>query len=323
MAGIACPTFLRGRRMRVTRLDNAGRPVYGAQAFVVTAGFVSVELGAEVEDGEETTVTNASGEICVSEKSPDQVKWRNITMTFCQVDPDLIQMINPTAKKVLDGHGNTVGWRTTQALSGDAGFALEIWTDLANVDATVVDPDGEGAWGYVLLPWCVGGAPGDLTIENGALSFVFNGTTKVGGGWGVGPYNITMANAKCGPLLTPILSDEDSHIQIVSCKPPVAACGAQLLASPPKIVSVLEDTTDDTRMTVKVTAVNDPVTPAKELTVYYGDGTAGVKFMPPAVPAPYKYANAGTYTIEVQQDTGPRATHQVTVPFTTAQQDPQ
>lgn len=315
MAGIACPTFLRGRRMRVTRLDNAGRPVAGDCAFVVTKGFVSVELGAEVEDGEETTVTNAAGEVCVSEKACDQLKWRNVTITFCQVDPDLIQIINPTYKKVIDAAGNTVGWRGSTNLSCDTGYALEIWMDTANVDSSVVPAYADGVWGYLLLPWVVGGAPGDLTIENGALSFVFNGRTKAGGGWGVGPYDITKIGTNDpAPLASPIQADEDMDLELVYLQPPDAQCGCQKLLSPPIIQTLEADATDDTKMTASLLPKNSTDGAGKDLSVNWGDGTPTVSATD-GTAVTHKYTTPGTYTVILMQEDSPSTSQTITVPF--------
>ncbi|MFI6326575.1 PKD domain-containing protein [Nonomuraea sp. NPDC050556] len=301
--------------MRVTRLDNAGRPISSACAFVVTSGFVSVELGAEVEDGEETTVTNAAGEICVSEKACDQLKWRNVTITFCQVDPDLVQIINPTYKKVVDAAGNTVGWRGSSSLSCDTGYALEIWMDTTNVDNTVIPSYADGVWGYLLLPWVVGGAPGDLTIENGALSFVFNGRTKSGGGWGVGPYDITkIGTAKPAPLATPIAADEDMDLELVYLTPPAAQCGCQTLLGAPIIQDLSKDSTDNTNMTASLTPKNSVDGTGKRLSINWGDGTPTVAAVD-SVAQTHQYAAAGTYTVILMQEDSPSTSQSATVPF--------
>jgi hypothetical protein len=59
--------LVRGRKMRVTRLDGCGRPMYGDCASVVSEGFISVALTANTNEGEAINVTNAAGKTCVSD----------------------------------------------------------------------------------------------------------------------------------------------------------------------------------------------------------------------------------------------------------------
>lgn len=315
-----CFTPIRGRRMRVTKVDPLGRPIPGECAFVVTSGFVSVEMTAEIEEGETTTVRTAGGDICVSERGCDQLNWYNVTINFCQVDPDLFAMINPSWTKLLDYRGDTIGWEESHNYSCDAGFGLEIWSDVSGYVPT--DPNALGAWVYYLLPNVVGGTLGDLTIENGAVTFTINGRTKKGSQWGRGPYNV-MANppdGACGPLITPFNPESPRRIFLTTCPPPDAACGCQPLSNPDGPQStVWEDTADTTRMTVKASAVG-----TGPFTVSWGDGNS--EDLPAGVSGlAHRYGAPGTYTIAIYPTADPtKATyHRVTVPFTGAIPEPQ
>ena len=57
--------LVRGRTMRVTKTDGCCAPAYGPDNQVVTDGFVSVALTANITDAEEITVVNANGKTCV------------------------------------------------------------------------------------------------------------------------------------------------------------------------------------------------------------------------------------------------------------------
>ena len=85
-----CFTPIRGRRMRVTRVNNLGRPVYGPNAFAVTGGFISIQMSPEVSEGEEIEIKTAAGEICVAEKSCDTLRWWTVQIEFCRVDSFLL-----------------------------------------------------------------------------------------------------------------------------------------------------------------------------------------------------------------------------------------
>jgi hypothetical protein len=52
-----CLSLVKGRRIRVTRLDNCGRPVYGDDSQVVSKGFISVGFTANTTESDEINVT--------------------------------------------------------------------------------------------------------------------------------------------------------------------------------------------------------------------------------------------------------------------------
>ena len=74
-------TPIRGKRIRVTELDECGR-VMPTSRKIVTNGFVTVTITAEVEDGTETTLRRADGALCVSEL--DNPTLKHLTL---EIDP--------------------------------------------------------------------------------------------------------------------------------------------------------------------------------------------------------------------------------------------
>lgn len=311
-----CFTPIRGRRMRVTKINALGVPVYGSNAFVTTSGFVSVQFTPEIEEGEETTVKTASGEICVSEKACDALKWITVQIEFCQVDPCLFTLINETWTELRDCMGEVVGWAESHSFSCDTGFALELWTDVTGYTPTT--PGAQGAWGFLLLPFIVGGTLGEQTVENGAISFTITGRTKKGSGWGVGPYDV-MCNdpetGECGPLLTPVGPEEPRRIFLTTCAPPPAVCGCQPLSSPDgPPATVAEDDTDATRMSVTASI---PLGTTGAYSINWGDGTT-VQDIIPGTPLDHTYERTGTYNISTWDKTNTQkvTVNTVTVPFT-------
>src|SRR5688572_2284207 len=85
---------LRGRLIRVTRVNSLGRPVYGPNAWVITKGFIRIQEQQQITEGEQISLQNASGENCVSDKSPDSLDWINLTMDFCRVNFCLFTLMN-------------------------------------------------------------------------------------------------------------------------------------------------------------------------------------------------------------------------------------
>lgn len=312
-----CPSFLRGNVMRVTRLDGCGRPIYGDCNQVVSDGFVTVTLSAEVQEGEEVTVTKANGKTCISDKACDQLRWYTVETEFCQVDPDLIQMMNPTWEKILDYQGDTIGYDAKGNLSCDTGFALEIWMDTYGSTDACSGEGAQGAYGYLLLPWVVGGAPGDLEIGNDAISFSFTGRTKLGSRWGRGPYPVMLGeNGAPGPLLTPVGTDTQYRLFVSTIRPPEPECGCQPVDRPtpePADLIVTGLAGETPRRTVRLRADNHGFGP---VVIDWGDGTPTTTAADGAYVS-HTYAEDGEYTITVSDEQTPAisTTRDVTIPL--------
>jgi hypothetical protein len=221
-----CFTPVLGKRMRITKLNSCGQvPVAAtADSVVVTDGYISVQLSAEVEDGAEIITKKASGALCVNEKADDSFKRFTVEIEFCGVDPGVLALTT-IAEQYDDANEDTVGVVIPEGTL-DKRFALELWTGLAGQEC---DPDVEEASGYLLLPFVRAGVPGDITVDGeNAVTFSLTGaSTKGGNGWGVGPYNV-MNNADGDPDKLPTALDALDHLLIVltGVAPPAGACGS-------------------------------------------------------------------------------------------------
>ena len=316
-----CPSYIGARRLRVTRLDHCGRPVYGDCSTAVSDGFVSVEFDPEIEEGEDYTLRNAAGELCVSERGPDALQWINVSIEFCRVDPELWQIMNPTWKTVKNAKGEVTGFRIGEKFSDEQGFALEVWPKAAGQTALCDDdaPDDAQPNGYFLLPYVIGGAPEGWTLEDGAATFTLNGRTKAGSLWGRGPYNITHdANGNPSPLLEPIESGSNGgdpdhfHADIVTIGPPEASCGCQALeAMAPGAVDG-EITTDPDQPNRACFTVSG--SPGRRVTIDWGDDSDTVNSRVGREEC-HIYTSTGTYTITVSDvdDADKSNTYDVTI----------
>jgi hypothetical protein len=223
-----CFTVVRGKRMRVTRLDNCGNPPppLDEGAFVVTKGFITVSLSAEIETGDDIVQKNADGDLCVNDRSRDQFKRWNIAAEFCEVDPALLSLMSNVTVET-DFAGDIVGVRQPEGATVDS-FALEVWTGVPGSDCVPGEPTN---YGYLLIPFAVGGPLGDISIENGAATFSVNSFTRGSGGWGAGPYDVVAIDAENtpGPLAVPMESVEHLLMRLVTIDPPDPECGVQTM----------------------------------------------------------------------------------------------
>ncbi|NGO72270.1 hypothetical protein [Streptomyces boncukensis] len=271
---MACPSLLRGTALRATRLDACGRPVYGDCNQVVSDGFITISMSAETEEGEDISVTKANGKTCISEAGCEQLNYHSLEMEFCEVDPDLVQIMNPSFEIYRDFDGNPIGWDESTELRCDIGYALELWTNVYAAEDACSGAGSQGQWGYLLLPWVIGGASGDLEITNDAVSFNFNGRTKVGSGWRRGPYNVQAGQGGVpGPMLKPIGPKTPRRFFVTTIRPPEPECGCQPVDRPvpdPADLYITGVANESPRRTVRFRADNHGFGPVM---VDWGDGT--------------------------------------------------
>ena len=232
--GSTCFTPVRGRAMRVTKVDGCGRPVYGDGSQVVSTGFVSVAFTANTEEGEEISVTNAAGEVCVRDTPCPTFVGYGIEISFCKVDPAVFALTtgqDTVKNEVLDDIGFRVN---SEKKICDTAFALEVWTGVPSVQCETGVTIGDGTYGYLLLPFIQSGVFGDFTVENAEVTFVVqNAATKTGSSWGVGPNDIQyLKNGSASKLGAAITSGDHLHLQVTNKKPPTDHCGAIPLDDP-------------------------------------------------------------------------------------------
>ena len=210
----------KGRQARITRTDSCGTPVYGACAYVTTKGYITVTLSREVEAGDEITTKNADGEFCINEKDADTAKWLNVSIEFCEVDPDTLD-ITGAADPIVDG-SDTIGWADGPEV-GDGGFAIELWTRKAGTDACA---GGTQEYGFIAVPFIKNGTlAGDQVIKNGAMSVTVEGQAFVDAGvWGFGPHGDN-------PLRVEFPEDKFRAMVVTQVPPPPVTTGCALLAN--------------------------------------------------------------------------------------------
>lgn len=178
---------VKGRRMRLTALDECGAPdTSNPCGVIVTSGFISVAWSDEVETGDEYTQKNAWGDFCIAEKDSDRVKWTNVTISFCEVDPEILVMLGGAVPNINSDGVMTGAFFTREP--NPLSYALEIWTKKAGTDSCAGGGDPE--WGYFAGYNIRNGMlDGDLTIESAPLALNMKGELYgASEAWGVGPY---------------------------------------------------------------------------------------------------------------------------------------
>lgn len=228
-----CVSLARGPRMRLTRLDSCGEPVPGPAGQLVTDGFINVDYTPNYLDPEEITQNNANGDLCIDDQGNPQLRWLDLSIVMCRVDPDAFNIITGNPLVLNDAlTPESVGFRMNGELTGTANFALEVWS---GVTGQTCSATGERQYGYWLLPFVVQARVGTWSVANAALTMTLTARTSTGSLWGTGPSGyLVRADAQTDTpevLLTAIDDTDHVHFEVVTVPPPAAACGAQVLAA--------------------------------------------------------------------------------------------
>lgn len=313
---VVCPSYYQGQVARFTRLDSCGKPVYNGNCNqVVTDGFITITISPEVDEGDEITQKKANGKLCLSISPCPQIKYYNLEMQFCEVDPSLVQLINPTWEPVCDSQTrDVVGFDAVGDLDCSTGYALELWMGTATQVDACSGEGSSGQFGYLLIPWVTGGAIGDIEVGGEAITFTFKGRSKRGSGWGRGPHRVQLDELGSPARLNkPIGRKTDFRQFVTNVAPPDPACGCfaleQLPADPPELVVTRVDAN-----TVSVT-VNNHGSGAVDIAWDATNKDVGVR---EGRAVRHTYSTSGPQTITVTQ-TGKTATDpgSITRTFTT------
>lgn len=228
--------LLKGTRLRATKINSCGRPIAGPANYLVTDGFVSVNVTPVMEDREELTQKNAEGKVCVSDTTPATRKYFNIEVELCNVNTGLITLFNGWPQ-ITNYDDIPIGFRDLPNVDGDYGVALEVWTGGRSEDdcpAPLTDdilttPGSGKKHGYLLI----GGT--EWTLTDGFNIGAQVSTVKLTGisiampQWGKGPWNVVELDSSGTPgrLLEPL--DEDSHFSLLrtGVTPPAPTPGDQ------------------------------------------------------------------------------------------------
>jgi hypothetical protein len=230
-----CVSLARGKMLRITKLDSCGAVVSGAGGTLTAKAFISGTITPNYADTEEITQQDANGDLCIDDRSPVALRWLDIELNVCTVDPTMINLVTGDPIVVDDASPtpNNVGFRIDGAVSGSANFGLEIWEGVTGQACTA---GGFTNYGYFLFPWVKDAQWGEWTHENGALTFTWTARAVFNSQWGTGPYLVrrdATTPATIEKLVTAIGPTTAMHFEVTSAPLPTPACGATVLTPAP------------------------------------------------------------------------------------------
>lgn len=222
---------IRGRYIRITRLDDCGVPVIGSATTYVSKGFVSVATKFSWSKPTDVSVINADQTVAINEPGLSQLLSIAVDIKLSQVNPDVMSIFTGYQTE-LDASGNSVGYRASSGVQLASCWALEVWSDVAGTFCT-----GDAKpYGYTLFPFIRGGQITDFTVDSGAAALGISANTREGAGWGTGPYKVVDSSTVAGtvtPAVLPTAIDvrDHMHTQLTTIAPPAETTGVAALTS--------------------------------------------------------------------------------------------
>lgn len=217
---MSCDLIANADVVRVTKLDQCGTPIAGLNAFVSEC-IASLAMNPNVDEQDDILYRAANGNLCGVKRGCPTLLGYDLEFNFFQVSPELTDVLtgNPV---VLDFAGDPVG-NDSCSIQCDRGFAIELWSELI---APVCSTTGNQRYLYTLIPWVTNGYISDLEIGSEQVTFQLVGSSRAGGGWGEGPYNVVAQDAlnTAGPMLTPLGATCHRRMQITTIAPPAVSC---------------------------------------------------------------------------------------------------
>lgn len=217
---VTCQLLAGLSTIRVTKVDQCGLPVVGTDSAIVLECLASIAMNPNIDTQDDIIYRAANGNLCGVKRGCPSLLGYDLEINVLTWSPDALTIFNGSPE-VLDGAGATVGVDDC-AIQCDTGFGLEFWTELIEPCPT---PPAKKQYLYGVIPWVNNAYLGDLEIGAEAVTFTINGTSRAGGQWGTGPFNVidtsltsTITPAK---MLTPLGSTCHRRMQITTLAPPV------------------------------------------------------------------------------------------------------
>lgn len=288
-----CHSVVRAPSMRVTRLDACGVPVEGACSSATSESFVDITLTKVFQERQDALQLTANGDICVDKPKAPILRWYEVNLQFCNVDPELLNIVTADPLVLNDAVDPVaVGWDTEVGSVAASNFGFEFWV---GTEDEACD-DGSIVYGYGVIPWLRQGYITDLTFGNQVTTFTVNAISKANSQWGVGPYNVLIHQSGVdaglpGPLLTSIGPKVHKRFFWTELPPPDGQCGCVALPAVLIVLPLTGLTSVDRTATFPLNSAGDPLLPAS---IDWGDMT--VETVTSGTSATHTYVAPGSYT---------------------------
>jgi hypothetical protein len=244
VVNVSCDLIANLDVVRVTKVDNCGAPVVGTESAFVAECNASIAMNPNIDTQDDIIYRAANGKLCGVKRGCPSLLGYDIEYNFYSVSPEMLDVLTgqPT---VVDSAGEVIGFDSCD-VQCDGGFAFEFWAELVGQNCA---PGGAARYLYVLMPWVTNAYLADLTIGSEQVSLQVLGSTRAGGSWGTGPYNVQAgAGGTPGPMLTPLGATCHRRMMITTVAPPTPdpACDYSPVPPPAPPAGLVAPTSEQT-----------------------------------------------------------------------------
>lgn len=170
--------------IRATRLDADGAAATGANAYIVSEGFVRITATPRYTESPSTVILDIWGDVVVNEPENPEMLGVELQVGLIGVDPALVAFLAEGCTRIDDSV--PVGLRLRAGRDTTARYALETWTD------ALEGPDDcfGTQWHHWAFTRVRAGVLSAWTFEDASLEFTVTGYTQPAlASWGDGPHD--------------------------------------------------------------------------------------------------------------------------------------
>lgn len=177
MAQQSCGASVYALMMRIAVLEQDGVPLPGPRNLYVTDALTKLTATPQYYQAPVVEVPNASGGLCVNLNTRKVLKWYDLALEICNIDPEIDNMLlgGELYTQTIGGTSYAVGGSVPQAnvISAPFGVAIELWSK----HITGTDIDSVNPYIHWILPrtyW----SPDAITWDINHMGRMFQGYTS-------------------------------------------------------------------------------------------------------------------------------------------------
>ncbi len=222
MASSNCAAPIKGRVIRIVKLDVCGNPVTGTTGMqVVHQAFTQISQDPQYEDGTEFFERTASGAICVNQKDDPVLKRMNLTIDFCSVNVTAMAFMASARELTVGAPTTGFGMAVSEGSPANR-YSLEVWQEVAGSGAC----SASGLQQYIYNAWpnCGSSKFGGYSVELARSTMqIMSETRAVSATASVG-WLAKNGSSTWLPAGTTLTGTEHWLWNITTVAPPTAAC---------------------------------------------------------------------------------------------------
>lgn len=183
-----CPSSIKGCALQIARLNECGVVLdpLTPNSRIATSAFTEITLSPDTEDGEDITIKNACGAICIRNKDCMRLKGFDVKMKLCGIPLMVFEMVLDSILLDATTPGDFKGAVLRESKGDPCALpkSIEVWSYNANRAECGIGGTGSAIYVHWLLPftsnWEISS---DITFNQGAMEVELSGYAENNPNW--------------------------------------------------------------------------------------------------------------------------------------------